>query len=139
MPLTPNPPTKRTPHNKSERAREAETRGEHTWTGWRLAELMVHVLRWNKGGVTERDLRRVRNLELLKVRLLVPTERHHTGLRMPQPVKRKQDQYYAVDRTLSETLTAGDLASWRKNAPTDDELDEAVENLTGKRYYRERR
>ncbi len=72
MPLTSNPPTKRVPHSKSERARAAEIRGEHTWRGWRLAELIEQVLRWNRGGLTAKDLRRVKNLEYLKVKLLFP-------------------------------------------------------------------
>ena len=49
------------------------------------------------------------------------------------------DEHTTFEMCIRDRLTAGDLASWRKNAPTDDELDEAVENLTGKRYYRERR
>ena len=139
MPFAPNPPTKRPPHNKSGRARAAESRGQHTWTGWRLAELIEQVLRWNRHGLTAKDLRRVKNLEYLKVKLLVPTERHHTGLRMPEPVTLKQDKYFALNTVAAERLTALDLAKWRDDPPTPDELDEAVENLTGKLYYRVRR
>lgn len=138
MPLTPNQPTKRTPHNKSERARAAEVRGERTWTGWRLAELIDQVVRVNTGGVTATDLRGVKNLEYLKVKLLRPTEKHHTGLRMESPVKLKQDQYYGVNLAVAEKLAPATIANWRATMPTPDELDAAVENLTGRRYYRER-
>jgi hypothetical protein len=104
-----------------------------------LSELIEQVLRWNRRGLTAKDLRRVKNLEYLKVKLLVPKERHHTGLRMPQPVTLKQDQYFAVDIVEAEKLTPVVVAEWREDAPSSDELDEAIENLTGKRYYRQRR
>lgn len=137
MPMTPNAPTRRTPHNKSDRARDAEARGEHTWTGWRLAELIDQVLRVNRRGLTAKNLRDVRSLEYLKVKLLVPTQRHHTGLRMPQPVTLKQDQYFAVNTTLAEKLTPREVSTWRDFPMAPEELDEAVENLTGRKYYRE--
>ena len=92
MPLSPHPSTRQTPRNKSDRAREAGARGEHTWTNCRLADLIQQVLRCNSRGVTEVDLRQVRNLEYPKVKLLVSTAKHHTRLRMPEPVRLKQDQ-----------------------------------------------
>jgi hypothetical protein len=137
MPLTPRPPSRRTPHNKSERARAAELNGERTWTNWRLRDLVDQVLRINTRDVEARDLRSVGNLEFLKVKLLVPTAKHHTGLRMPEPVTLKQDQYYGLNVRAAERLNAAQIARWRSHPPTDEELDEAVENLTGKRYYRE--
>lgn len=136
MPLTPRPKTKRTPHNKSDRARDAEARGERTWTNWRLGDLIQQVLRCNTRDVKELDLRQVRNLEYLKVKLLVPTEKHHTGLRMPDPVTLKQDQYFALNGKMAAKLSRETVAMWREKPPTIDELDEAVENLTGRRYYR---
>jgi len=48
-------------------------------------------VRYNNHGVTEADLRQVRNLEYLKVKLLVRTAKHHTGLRMPEPVRLNPD------------------------------------------------
>ena len=138
MPLTARPPTKGTPHNKSERARDAEARGERTWTNWRLGDLIQQVLRCNKRGVTEIDLRQVRNLEQLKVKLLVPTEKHHTGLRMPDPVTLKQDQYFGLNSKMAANLSPQTVARWRDKPPTPEELDEAVQNLTGRRFYRKR-
>lgn len=137
--MEPRLPTKGRPHNKSARAIAAEIRGERTWTGWRLTDLIDQIVRVNSRGVTAQDLRAVRNLHLLKVKLLVPTEKHHTGLRMPEPVTRKQDQYFGLNADLAAKLRPGEVAHWRDNPPSDDELDEAVENLTGRRYYRERR
>lgn len=139
MSMEPRPRTRGRPRNKSEGARAAEVRGERTWTGWRLRDLIDQVLRANTRGVTEQDLRSVRNLQLLKVKLLVPTEKHHTGLRMPEPVTLKQDQYFGLNIGLAAKLQTREVARWRDNPPSDDELDEAVENLTGRRYYRERR
>lgn len=136
MPLTPRPPTRQTPHNKSDRAREAEARGEHTWTHWRLADLIQQVLRCNSNGVTEADLRQVRNLEYLKVKLLVPTAKHHTGLRMPEPVRLKQDQYFGLNGKMAAKLSPQTVTMWRENPPTPAELNQAVENLTGRRFYR---
>lgn len=139
MPLVPKPRTERTPHNKSQRAQEAEARGERTWTGWRLGELIDQVIAVNTRGLTGDELRVVRNLEYLKVKLLVPTATHHTGLRMPEPVKLKQDLYFAVDRKVATKLSCADVARWRENAPTPEELDSAVANLTGRTYSRQRR
>lgn len=138
MPLTPRPPSKQTPHNKSHRARDAEARGERTWTNWQLGDLVREVRRLNARGVTEDGLRQVRNLEYLKVKLLVPTEKHHTKLRMPEPLTGKQDQYFALNTKAAAKLTPETVALWRDRPPTPDELDEAVENLTGRRYYRRR-
>lgn len=138
MPLVAKPPSKRTPHNKSERARAAETNGERTWTNWRLRDLIDQVLRVNTRGVEASDLQSVRNLEYLKVKLLVPTATHHTGLRMPEPVTLKQDQHFGLNVKAAAQVTATEIARWRANAPSGEELDEAVENLTGRRYYRER-
>lgn len=84
-------------------------------------------------------MRSVGNLEFLKVKLLEPTAKHHTGLRMPNPVTLKQDQYFGLNVTVARKLSPQEIARWRTHAPTDDELDEAVENLTGRRYYRERK
>lgn len=136
VPLTPRSPSMRTPHNKSARARDAEARGERTWTTWRLGHLVQEVLRCNTRGVDEVELREVRNLELLKVRLLIRTEKHHTKLRMPDPLTLVQDQYFGLNIREAARLTRQTLADWRDHPPTPDELDEAVENLTGRRYYR---
>jgi len=96
------------------------------------------VLRCNTRGVTEIDLRQVRNLEQLKVKLLVPTERHHTGLRLPDPVTFKQDQYFGLNSKMAAKLSPQTVAMWRDKPPTPEELDEAVQNLTGRRFYRKR-
>ena len=138
MPLMPRPPSRRTPHNKSERARGAEARGEHTWTNWRLSDLVREVRRINTRGVTELDLRKVKNLEHLKVKLLVPTEKHHTKLRMPEPMTLKQDQYFGLNTKVAAKLTPETVAAWQDRPLTPDELDEAVANLTGRRYSRRR-
>lgn len=137
--MVPKPRTARTPHNKSERARAAEVRGERTWTGWRLADLIEQVVALNSRDVSAKDLRAVKNLEYLKVKLLVPTEAHHTGLRMSSPVTLKQDQFFGVAARRAERLRASEVARWRDDPPTDEELDRAVENLTGRKYYREKR
>ena len=139
MPLTPKARTRKTPRNKSVGARDAEARGERTWTKWRLRDLIDQVLRINTNGVQASDLRNVRNLEYLKVKLLEPTARHHTGLRMPDPVTFKQDQYFGLSATAAKKLQPEEIARWRARPPSADELDQAVENLTGRRYYRERR
>lgn len=139
MPMTPHPRATAKPHNKSERARAAETRGERTWTGWRLAELVDQILRLNRKGVSEREVRSVKPLEYLKVKVLEPSECHHTGLRMPDPLGGKQDQYFRVRRKVAENLTSQELALWRAKGLSDEELDEAVFNLTGRSYYRQRR
>ena len=102
-----------------------------------MSDLTEQVVRLNTRGLTAKDLRAVRSLDYLKVKLLVPTAKHHTGLRMPEPVTLKQDQYYGVNATLAVKLTAREVRSWRDGPPTPEELDEAVENLTGRRYYRE--
>lgn len=138
MRFTPRQPSKQTPHNKSDRARAAELRGERTWTNWRLSDLVQEVGRLNTRGVTEFDLRQVRNLEYLKVKLLVPTEEHHTKLRMPAPLTLNKDQFFALDTKLAAKLTPETISKWRDRPPTPDELDEAVENLAGRRYYRRR-
>lgn len=139
MPMIPVPPTKAHPHNKSPRAKAAETRGERVWTGWQLRELVDQVLRCNSQGVTEEQIRAVRNLEYLKVKLIRPSEMHHTGLRMPGSLQSKKDQYFQLNQVRAEQLKSSELENWRANPPTDEELDEAVENLTGRRYYRERK
>lgn len=138
VPLTPRQPSKQTPHNKSDRARDAESRSERTWTNWQLGYLAREVRRLNTRGVTELDLRQVKNLEYLKVKLLVPTEKHHTKLRMPEPLTLKKDQFFALNTKVAAKLTPEIVATWRDRPPTPDELDEAVENLTGRRYYRRR-
>jgi len=137
--LAPRPRTNRIPHNKSERARDAEARGERTWTGWRLTDLVDQVLRVNTRGLEAKDLRDVKNLEFLKVKLLASTENHHTGLRMPEPVTRKQDQYFGLNTKVAAKLNSREVAKWRARLPTDQELDEAVRNRTGRYYYRETR
>ena len=58
---------------------------------------------------------------------------------MPEPVTLKQDQYFGLNTKLAAALRAEDVASWRDHPLTDDKLDEAVENLTGRRYPREKR
>ena len=138
-PLESREPTKKTPHNKSEGARAAERRGERIWTNWRLTDLLVQVVSVNKHGLTESDLRSVKNLELLKVKLLAPTAKHHTGRRMPPPVQSKQDQYYGLRMKVAQRLSRADVAQWRDQPPTDAELGEAIKNLTGRSYYRESR
>jgi len=127
------------PHNKSPNAKAAEGRGEHTWTGWRLAILVEQVLRYNKRDVTEDDLRGVRCLEYLKVKLLSPTERHHVRLRRPAPLRSDMVTYYALRTRDVEKLTAARLAMWRDDLPTPVELDEMVVNLTDHLFYRETR
>ena len=139
MSLKPRPRTKKTPRNKSDRAIEAEFRGERVWTGWRLRDLAEQILRVNLHGVTEKQIRAVRNLEYLKVKLLRPSQQHHTGLRMPGSVQSKKDRYFRLDQARANKLKPSDLESWRAHQPTEEELDEAVENLAGRRYYRERK
>lgn len=137
--LEPRPRTPRVPHNKSKRARDAEARGERTWTGWRVADLIEQVLRVNKRGVSEKDLRGVRNLEILKVKLLLITEPHHTKLRMPEPLKPQLDQYYGLNVRKAESLTPTEVGTWRTSFRTAEELDDAVKNLTKYEYYRRTR
>jgi len=93
-------------------------------------------VRYNSHGVTGADLRQVRNLEYLKVKLLVRTAKHHTGLRMPEPVRLKQDQYFGLNSKVAAKLSPQTLDMWRENPPTPAELDQTVENLTGRRFYR---
>lgn len=134
MPMNPKPRTRHTPANKSRRAKEAEIRGEHTWTRWQLRDLIDQVVRCNRHGVTAHDLRSVGNLDLLKARLLRPTEMHHTGLRMPDPLRLKQVQYYGLNTARAEKLTVRQLHDWRDMPPTAAELVDEIENLTGRRY-----
>lgn len=134
MPLTPKPRTRRTPRNKSARALEAEARGERTWTNWLLRDLVDQVVRCNRRGVSARDLRAVGNLDLLKARLLHQTETHHTGLRMPDPLRLTQVQYFGINWSRAEKLTADQLQDWREHPPSADELADEIANLTGRRY-----
>lgn len=132
------PPTSRTPHNKSARARDAEFRGERTWTKWRQKDLIEGVLRANRKGLTADDLRAVRPFEALKVRLLVATEAHHVRLRIDE-LQSEMVQYYGVNLKLAETLSVRDVGRWSASRPSEDELDRMVEDKTGRLYYRQRR
>ena len=123
-------------HNKSVNARDAERRGERTWTGWRLGLLSEQIISHNKRGVSEEDLRGVRCLEYLKVKLLKPTEPHHVRLRRPAPLTSEMVTYYAIRSRDAERLTPSMLASWRNNLPSATELDEMVMNLTDHLFYR---
>ena len=136
--LPQDPATLSTPHNKSKRAREAEARGERTWTNWRLAHLVDEALRLNHRGLTSSDLRSVRPLEFLKVKLLVPTEHHHVRLRIEE-LRGDQVHYYGINRKLASSLTRSEVQDWIRARPTESEIDEMVENLTGHRFYRQRR
>lgn len=127
------------PHNKSPNAKAAEGRGERTWTGWRLGTLVEQVLRHNRRDVTEDDLRGVRCLEYLKVKLLEPTERHHVRLRRPAPLASDMVTYYAVRAKDAERLTSAQLARWRDSLPSPSELDDMVMNLTDQLFYRKTR
>lgn len=138
MRLPQNPPTRSTPHNKSKRAREAEVRGERTWTNWRLEQLIEDALRLNHKGLTASNLRSVKPLEYLKVKLLVRTAPHHVRLRFAE-LKGDQVQYYEINRKLIGSLAPARVRSWSETAPTDPELDEMVMNLTGRRFYRQQR
>lgn len=132
------PPTSRTPHNKSERARDAEGRGEHTWTNWRQKYLIDGVLRVNRKGLTARDLRTVRPFELLKVQLLVATEVHHVRLRIEE-LQAEMVQYYGINMKLAESLSVRGVRKWSAARPSEDELDRMVIDKTGRLYYRQRR
>lgn len=138
MRLPQNPPTPKTPHNRSTRAREAEARGERTWTNWRLEHLVQEALRLNHKGLTAANLRSVKPLEYLKVKLLVPTDPHHVHLRIDE-LKGEMAQFYGVNRKLLSSLSPAKVGSWSVARPTDSELDEMVINLTGRRFYRQRR
>lgn len=133
-----NPPTRNTPHNKSRRAKEAEGRGERTWTNWQRGPLIEEVLRVNQRDLGASDLRSVKPLEYLKVKLLVPTERHHVRLRLVG-LQSEQVHYYGINRKLVDSLTTAKVRGWARTQPTDAELDEMVENLTGHLFYRQRR
>lgn len=132
------PPTSRSPHNKSARARDAESRGERTWTNWRQKDLIDGVLRLNRKGLTASDLRTVRPFEVLKVQLLVATEVHHVRLRIEE-LQSEMVQYYGINLKLAETLSVREIGRWSAARPSEDELDQMVEDKTGRLYYRQRR
>jgi len=69
-------PTAKVPHHKSDNARLAAGRGERVWTSWTLRRLIDDVLKLNERDVAEKDLRSVKCLEYLRVKLLEPTEEH---------------------------------------------------------------
>ncbi|GGD06723.1 hypothetical protein GCM10007231_01860 [Nocardioides daphniae] len=139
MSYEPKPRTSSKPSNKSVNARGAEGRGERTWTNWRLRDLVEQVIACNRNGLSPLDVRAVKPLEYLKVKLLVPTEPHHVRLRMPDPLTSEKVQYYGLDRKRAEKLRPQDLRAWKDRRPSSDELDEMVENLTGRVFYRQRR
>ena len=92
----------------------------------------------NQRGLDASDLRSVKPLEYLKVKLLVPTEHHHVRLRLAG-LESEQVHYYSINRKLVDLLTTAKVRDWARTRPTEADIDEMVENLTGHRFYRQRR
>lgn len=92
----------------------------------------------NQRGLGASDLRSVKPLEYLKVKLLIPTEHHHVRLRLVG-LRSDQVHYYGINRKLVDSLTAAKVREWALTRPSESEIDEMVENLTGHRFYRQRR
>jgi hypothetical protein len=128
-----------TPHHKSDNAKLAEGRGERVWTKWTLKLLIEEVLRLNERDVTEKDIRAVRSLEYIRVKVLEATEQHHVARRMPPPHNRRMAWYYRVDPKVARKLSSADVQRWSASRPDDAELDIQVKDKTGKVYHRSHR
>ena len=118
---------------KSINAKAAEKRGEFPWTRWTLGELIDQVLRVNSKGLTAADLRRVRCLEYLKVKLLTQTEHHHMKDKYGES---REVLYWCIDRREARKLTRRNIDYLISRKPTPAELDRAVLQKTDNRYWR---